>query len=127
MNLKFWKDKHENSLLELLQKYEKKFDGTLGKYTGSNCTIVIREDAKPYHAKPFPIPTMHEPTLKKEVNRLIKIGVLKKINNSQWAAPTFIIPKKNGTVRFISDFRQINETIQRKPFPIPFINEIRSF
>ena len=54
----------------------------------------------------FLFQTIHEPTLKKEVDILIKIGVLKKINNSQWAAPTFIIPKKNNTVRFISDFRE---------------------
>ena len=34
---------------------------------------------------------IHEPTLKKEVNSLIKIGVLKKIYNLQWAAPSFTI------------------------------------
>jgi len=43
-------------------------------------------------------------TLKAEVECLIKIGVLKKANLSEWAAPTFIIPKKDGSVRFISDF-----------------------
>ena len=64
----------------------------------------------------FHIPKIHELTLKKEVNRLIKIGILKIINKSQWAAPTFIIPKINGTVRFISDFREINKTIKSKPF-----------
>ena len=95
------------------------FDGTLGKYTGSNDTIELKEDAKPYHAKPFPIPKIHEPTLKKDIDRLIKIGVLKKIHNFQWAAPLFIIPKINGTVRFISDFRELNKTIKTKPFPIP--------
>ena len=63
----------------------------------------FRQLNKRIKTKPFPIP--NELTLKKEVDRLIKIGVLKKINNSQWAAPTFIIPKINGTVRFISDFR----------------------
>ena len=62
-----------------------------------------------------------EPTLKKEVDRLIKIGVLKKINNSQSPAPAFIIPKMNGTVRLISDFRELNKTITRKPLPIPNI------
>ena len=29
----YLKVKHKNCLLELLQKYEKMFDGTLGKYT----------------------------------------------------------------------------------------------
>jgi hypothetical protein len=30
-----------------------------------------------------------------------------------------IIPKKNGTVRFISDFRKLNEMLKRMPYPIP--------
>ena len=35
---------------------------------------------------------------------LCKIGVLKKVNRSEWAAPTFLIPKKDKTVRFISGY-----------------------
>ena len=73
MNLNYLKDKHENSLLELLQKYKKMYDGTLGKYAGSDYTIELKEDAKFYYAKPFPIPKIHKITLKQEVNRLIKI------------------------------------------------------
>ena len=66
MNLNHLKDKHKYSLLELLQKYKKMIDGTLGKYTGFNYTIELKEGAKP-----FPIPDIHEPTLKKECNILI--------------------------------------------------------
>ena len=84
------------------------FDGTLGKYTRSDYTIDLQENTKSYHAKPFLIPIIHEPTLKKEVDRLIEIGASKNNNNSQLAAPTFIIPKIYGTVRFISDFREQN-------------------
>ena len=85
-------------------------DGILGKYTGSEFTIELKEDAKPYyHVKLFSISVIHETTLKKEVDRLIKIGLLKKINNSQWTAPTYIIPKINGIIRFISDFREQNQ------------------
>ena len=111
-------------LLKLLRKYEDMFDGTLGNYTGSDYKIELQEGVKPYHAKPFPIPRIHEETLRKEVDRLVEIGVLKRINNSEWAAPTFIIPKKNGTVRFISDFRELNKRIKRKPFPIPKIQDL---
>jgi hypothetical protein len=56
-----------------------------------------------------------------EIDRLVKLGVLRKVNNSKWAAPTFIIPKKDGTVRFLSDFRELNKRIKRKPFPLPNI------
>ena len=59
-----------------------------------------------------------------EVNTLINKGVSKRKNNSKWAAPTFIIPRKNGAVRFISDFRELNKRNERKPFPIPKIQDL---
>ena len=68
--------KHKNSFLELLQKYKQMFDGTLGNYIDLNYTIELKDDAKP-----FSIPKMYDPNIKKEVNTLIKIGILKKINN----------------------------------------------
>ena len=43
---------------------------------------------------------------------------------SEWAAPSFIIPKKDHTVWFISDFREVNKQIVRKPFPIPQISAV---
>ena len=43
------------------------FDKTLEKYKGYDYAIELKEDAKPYHAKPFPIPKIHEPTLKKKL------------------------------------------------------------
>ena len=46
------------------------------------------------------------------------------MNNSQWAASTFIIPKKNGTVRLISAFRELNKIKNAKPFSIPNIQHL---
>ena len=63
-------------------------------------------------------------TLKAKVERLIKIGVLKKVNHPELAAQTFMIPKKDGSVRFISDFQELNKRILRKPHPIPNIQDM---
>ena len=41
---------------------------------------------------------------------------------SEWAAPSFIQPKKNGTVCFLTDFRELNKRLIRKPFPLPKIS-----
>ena len=82
-------------------------DGTLCKYIDSDHAIEIREHGKHYRAKHFSVPKFHKPTLKKEVYKLIKIGVLKQINNSQSAIPTSSIPKIHGTVGFISDFSEL--------------------
>ena len=88
----------------------------------SSTPRVERRCYTPYHGKAFPVPHIHKETLKKEVERLEEIGVLKRQTESEWASPTFIIPKKQGTVRFISDFREVNKRIKRKPFPIPKIS-----
>ena len=51
-------------------------------------------------------------------------GVLVKIGGSEWGFPSFIIPKKDMRVRWVSDFRKLNEMILRKPFPMPKISDI---
>ena len=73
---------------------------------------------------PYQIPRIHEQTLRKEVERLIQLGVLKKCSNSEWGSPTFIIPKQDKTVRFVTDFRKVNSLIKRKPYPLPKIQDL---
>ncbi len=111
-------------LLTLLRKHEPLFDGTLGKWTGTEVELELNEGATPYHARAFPVPRVHLGTLKNEVERLCRLGVLKRVNRSQWAAPTFCIPKKDGAIRFISDFRELNKRIKRRPYPIPHIQDM---
>ena len=82
------------------------FDETLGKYTGIDYTIELQENAKQYHATSFPI-ALIQLSRKKLIN-LVKIRVLKKIDNSQFEASTFIIPEIHSAVRLISDFRELN-------------------
>ena len=54
----------------------------------------------------------------------MKLGVLKKVNHSEWGAPCFIIPKKDLTVRFLTDLRELNKRIKRYPYPIPNIQDL---
>ena len=90
-------------------------DGTLGNHTSTEYKIELFVGAKPYHAKPFPISKVDEKTFKLEVDWLVCIGVLKRKNNSKWATRTFIIPKTNGIVCYISDFRELDKRIRKKP------------
>ena len=123
-NSKNLTEAQQQKLLKLLQKFEPLFDGTLGEWKNTEYHIDLKEDAKPYHAKPFAVPRAYESAFKREVDRLCQIGVLKKVNRSEWAAPTFLVPKKDQTVRFINDFRELNKRIKRKPFPIPKIQDM---
>ena len=114
----------QNKLLRLLVEYEELFDGTLGDFKTDPVSLKLNKGATPYHGRPFPIPHVHLDVLKKEVERLCELGVLKRQPTSEWASPTFIIPKKNKTVRFISDFREVNKRVIRTPFPIPKISSV---
>ena len=49
------------------------------------------------------------------------MGVLERVQESEWGTPVFIILKKEGTVCFLTNFRRVNMQIVCKPFPIPTI------
>jgi len=113
-----------NKLLELLSEFEELFDGTLGDWNTEPVSFDLKEGAKPYHGRAFPVPKFHKETLIKELNRLCDLGVLEWQPASEWASPSFIVPKKDQTVRFLSDFREVNKRIIRKPYPIPKISTV---
>ena len=76
--------KSEKKLLkQLLKNYESLFDGTVGTWNMDRHKIELKEGAKPYHGKPYTVPKAYEQALKKEINRLVKIGILRKVNHSQ--------------------------------------------
>ena len=58
-------EKHQ--LHAILCKYEHLFDGTLGTWNNEPYNIELKEGAKPYHSRPFPVPKVHEHTLKVEL------------------------------------------------------------
>ena len=110
-------------MLKLLQEFEELFDGTLGDWDCNTVSLQLKEGAQPYHGRLFPIPK-NMWRQKEEIQRLCNLEVLKWQADSEWASPTFIIPKKDNTVRVVSDFREINKRIVRKPFPIPKISTV---
>jgi hypothetical protein len=59
-----------------------------------------------------------------ELDHLVTIGVLAAQQESELASPSFIIPKKNSRVCWISDLRQLNKVIRCKQYPLPIIKDI---
>ena len=84
----------QTKLLDLLQEVEELFNGTLGDWDCKPVSLQLKEGAQPYHGRPFPIPKKHVETTKREVQRLCDLGVLKWQDDSEWASPTFIMPRK---------------------------------
>jgi hypothetical protein len=87
-------------LFSMLLKFEELFDGKLGDWNLPPVSFAIKEGVKPYHGRAYPIPQIHKAVLMKEIDRLCTIGVLKWQPNSEWALPTFIIPKKGDSTYY---------------------------
>ena len=113
-----------NDLYTLLKKYEWLFDGNLGTWHGKPYDIKLKPDEEPYRGKPFPVPRIHELAFKQELDWLEALKVINKVNRYQLGAPTFLLPKKDSTVPFISDFIELNKRILRQTYSIPNIQDL---
>jgi hypothetical protein len=111
-------------LSNLLFKFHDLFQGKKGDYNGEPIDLELEPDATPFYARPFSLPKAYQKITKDEIQRLESIGILTQITSSEWAAPTFIIPKKNNTVQVITDFRGLNKCLKRKPYPMPKIPDM---
>ncbi len=87
----------------MLQDNNKIFGGTLGVFLHKKVHIDIDPNAKPVHSRPYPVHQIYVKTFKKELNHLVRIGVLAAQQESEWASPLFIIPKKDaGLAKYVN-------------------------
>ena len=83
----------------------------------------LKPDSKPFNCKYYPLPRINKENYCKELKCLVEIGVLIPLQQSQYGTPVFIIPNKEGTVRFITDYRRINHKLARKTYPFTRIGK----
>jgi transposase InsO family protein len=114
----------KQQFIKTLTKHTIVFNGKLGRYPHKKISIELIAGAKPIHRKPYSIPRRNVEVFKDELHNLIKDGVLEHSKLSEWGFPTFIIQKKDGRVRWVSDFRELNKLIKRKPHVMPKIYDI---
>ena len=87
--------------------------------------LQLKDYVKPVCSRPYPVTRLHKMIPKKEVKIIVKLGVLEEENTSEWGAPYFAQPMATTNwVRFLSDFRNLNRNLRRKPYAIPKIHEM---
>ena len=115
----------KQQLKTVLKKYKKVFDGKLGgKHPTAKIDIELLCGAKPIYQNPYPVSFKRKVLFKRELKNMISDGVFTPIGESEWGFPSFIIPKKDRRVCWLSDFCKLNKIIVRKPFPLPRIQDI---
>ena len=61
--------------------------------------------------------------LQENVELMRKLGVIEE-SQSPWASPVLLVPKKDGSRRFCTDFRALNSVTKSDVFPLPRIDDI---
>ena len=65
--------------LKLLKQFESLFNGTLSKWKTKLVKIETRSDSKPVNSRWYPVPRINKLTFKKELEKLVSIGVLERV------------------------------------------------
>ena len=83
-----------------------------------------------------------EEVVKKDVLKLLDVGVIYNIADRKWVSPTQVVPKKSGVTvvanehneliptrvttgwRVCIDYRKLNAGTKKDHFPLPFVDEM---
>ncbi len=60
--------------------------------------------------------------IREEVNEMLNNGIIRP-SNSPWASPVVLVLKKDGNVRFCTDYRKLNAITRKDSYPLPRIQE----
>ncbi|KAK7108403.1 uncharacterized protein [Littorina saxatilis] len=81
--------------------------------------------SKPVFVRPRPVPYSQTETVKKEVEAMLKMGVIEPAS-SPYNAPVVLVKKRDGTIRFCIDYRQLNRVTEFDGEPLPDIDQLFS-
>ena len=116
-------NEERTQLVSLLKYSEDLFDGTLGDWAIEPVGLKPKPDSKPFNSKYYPVPIINKETFRKELKFQVEMGLITPVQQNQYNTPVFIIPKKEGIVRFKTGYRRLNQKLLRNPYPLPRIGD----
>ena len=95
----------QDDLLDVLSRCPKLFNNEPYEKIHLNIIPMV-----PSHiTRAYPVPCSQLQLFKDELDRLVSIRVLKPGGRSEWISGTFITPKKDNRVHWVSDFHALNK------------------
>ncbi len=52
------------------------------------------------------------------------VGFIQSIEEATWLSPIVVVLKKNGKFKICINFKKLNATIKKDPYPLSFIDEV---
>ena len=117
--------KTPQGLKRLLERYQEVFKEELGQCQGVKAHLHVKSDATPKFYRPRPIPLSMKEKVEADLERKEKLGILQKIEMSEWAAPIVPVPKPDNSVTACGDYKvTINPHLDVNQYPLPRSKEL---
>ena len=84
----------------------------------------LKKECKPIHHKLRRFHPAHREVIKQEVEKLLTVSFIIKIQYPKWLSNVVVIPKKNGKWCVCGDFSNLNDACPKDTFFLPRINQI---
>ena len=88
--------------------------------------IDIKLDVRAIKKRPCKIAHKYKEIFKKEIDNMLVARIIYPIDQSEWASPMVVQPKKHDLtkLRICVDFKELNKVTLTYPFPTPYADEI---
>lgn len=110
-------------LFQLLTSYRDVFQDRPGRTNLCEHTIELQPNTKPIRVPPYRVNPLKAELIDKEIDLMLEMGVIER-SNSPWASPVVLVPKPDGSIRFCSDFRKLNNVTIPDAHPMPRIDDL---
>ena len=114
--------------LQMLSKYPDFFITSYEEirgFKGEDVRIELKDGAKPVRQRIRRMGNEQMGALREELDKLLKAGFIRLVDTAEWVSPVVAAPKKDGKWRICVDFKPLNASTKKNPYPLPFIDQIR--
>ncbi|UYV83435.1 K02A2.6-like [Cordylochernes scorpioides] len=109
----------ENNLPTQLHRFRELFNPGYGVFKGVRARLLVDPEMKPRFFKSRPIPYALKEKISRELDRLVKAGILKPMRHAEWAAPIVPVLKSDQTIRICGDFKiTANQALKVDQYPL---------
>ncbi|XP_027156520.1 uncharacterized protein LOC113757411 [Coffea eugenioides] len=137
----------EEKLLRVLREHKQAIGWTIADIKGISPAVCmhrirLEENAKPVRQAQRRLNPLMMEVVKKEILKLLDVGIIFTISDSPWVSPVQVVPKKAGVTvesnqegelvpirkptgwRQCIDYRKLNAVTKKDHFPLPFIDQM---
>jgi hypothetical protein len=118
-------DNIEPELAILLHTYREVFNTPSGLPPPRDHSheIHLKEGTQPVKVKPYRYPHSQKEEIEKMMQDMLQQGIIKP-SNSPFSSPIILVKKKDGSWRFCTDYRALNNVTIKDSFPMPTVDEL---